>query len=393
MKYDFDKVIERRETQSSKWDNVGSRVGNPDALPMWVADTDFQAPQPVVDAVVKRAQHPIYGYTFVVPEFQKVTVDWIKRRHGWKIQSEWLVFATGVVPVMNTMAQIYSEPGDEIVIQQPVYPQFANAVRDTGRIISDNGLLYKNGHYEIDFDDLERRASSPKAKLMFFCNPHNPSGRVWNVEELEKVAEICLRHHIILVNDEIHSDLIMFGHRHTPLASLNKRYAGMTVTCYAPSKTFNTAGLRGSGIVVPNPEIRAKLEKQFKKNRAIQQNIFALPAYIAAYTECDDYLEQLLAYLEGNALYIEKFLKEKMPKIKMVHPEATYLAWLDCSEMGMEGDALADFFINRCKVAINRGDSFGPEGKKFVRLNFGCPRITLEKGLGQIYAEYQKLFR
>ena len=388
MKYNFDEVINRKSTQSSKWDNVGARVGNPNALPMWVADTDFRCPQPVVDAVKARAEHMIYGYPYTVPEFKESTINWVKKRHGWELKPEWIVFATGIVPVFNTMIQAFTAVGDEIIIQRPVYHPFGFAVEDNDRVISDNSLIYEDGRYRIDFEDLERRAASPKAKIMIFCNPHNPVGRVWTKEDLVQVAEICLRHNVILISDEIHSDLIFTGHRHIALASLDERYAMNTVTCYAPSKTFNIAGLRGSGIVIPNPKLRKGMEEQFKKNRSIQQSVFALPAYIAAYNECEDYVEQLIPYLERNVAFLDQFLKTNMPKIKLVKPEGTYLMWLDCSEMGLEGDSLADFFIHKALVAINRGDSFGPEGAKFARLNIGCPKATLEQGLRQLHKQY-----
>lgn len=389
MKYNFDEVINRKNTQSSKWDNVGARVGNSEALPMWVADTDFRCPQPVVNAVKARAEHMIYGYPYTVQEFKDSTINWIRKRHGWEIKPDWIVFATGIVPVFNTMIQAFTEVGDEVIIQRPVYHPFGFSIVDNDRVISDNSLIYENGQYRIDFDDLERRAANPKAKLMILCNPHNPVGRVWMKEDLVKISEICLRYNVILISDEIHSDLIFFGNKHIPVASLDEKYAMNTVSCYAPSKTFNIAGLRGSGIVVPNPKLRKGLEEQFKKNRSIQQNVFALPAYIAAYNECEDYLEQLITYLENNVDFLEHFLKTKMPKIKLVKPEGTYLMWLDCCEMGLSGDALADFFINKCLVAINRGDGFGPEGANFVRLNIGCPQATLAQGLCQILEQYK----
>ena len=392
MNYNFDEIIERKSTQCSKWDNVGARVGNPDALPMWVADTDFCCPQPVVDAVMERAKHPIYGYPYTPPEFKTSTINWIKKRHGWELKPEWIVFATGVVPVFNTMIQLLTQPGDEIIIQRPVYHPFGFAVEDNNRVISDNALIYKDGQYIIDFDDLGKRAASPKAKIMILCNPHNPVGRVWTKEELTKVAEICLNNDVVLISDEIHSDLMLFGSKHTPIAALDERYAMNTITCYAPSKTFNTAGLRASGIIVPNPELRKGLEEQFKRNRSIQQTVFAIPAYVAAYDKCDDYLEQLVTYLEGNVRYLDDFLKKNMPKIMLVRPQATYLMWLDCSKLKMTADELTNFIVNKCLVAINRGDGFGPEGEKFFRLNIGCPRATLELGLNQILNQYKKFF-
>lgn len=393
MRYNFDEIIDRHNTGSSKWDNVGPRVGDKDALPMWVADTDFRCPQPVVDAVLERAKHPIYGYPFVTPEFQNATCDYIKRHHGWELKPEWLVFATGIVPVFNTMVQALTEEGDQIIICRPVYHPFGFAIVDNKREISDCSLIYENGKYSIDFEDLKRRAQDPKAKLMIMCSPHNPVGRVWTAEELQKVAEICYENHVVVICDEIHSDLIYKGYKHVPMGMLgSEEVRNNIITCYAPSKTFNIAGLRGSAIVVPDTKLRELLNSRFKMNRSIQQNVFAIPALQAAYTQCDDYLEQQIEYLQGNVDFLRDYLVSRMPKIKLVEPEATYLMWLDCRELGISGDALADFIIHDCKVAVSRGDGFGEEGSSFVRLNIGCPRSVLKQGLDQIYEQYSKRF-
>ncbi|ERK56852.1 MULTISPECIES: MalY/PatB family protein [Oscillospiraceae] len=393
MVYDFDEIIDRHNTASSKWDNVGPRVGNPDALPMWVADTDFRCPQPVVDAVMKRAAHPVYGYPFVTPDFKKATVDWVEKHHGWKMDPEWLVFTTGIVPVFNTMIQALSQEGDHIIISRPVYHPFGFAIDDNRRVISDNSLIYENGCYTIDFEDLRRRAEDPRAKLMIISNPHNPVGRVWTEEELTEMSRICADNGVVVICDEIHSDLMLYGHKHIPMGMLgDEKMRNNVITCYAPSKTFNCAGLRGSAVVVPNPELRKLLNERFKMNRSIQQNIFAVPALVAAYTQCEDYLEQLLVYLEKNVDFLRTYLKEKMPKIKLVEPEATYLMWLDCSELGISGDELANFLIQDCKVAVSRGDGFGQEGKNFIRLNIGCSTAVLKQGLDQIFQQYQKRF-
>ena len=393
MKYNFDEIIDRRNTQSSKWDNVGARVGNPDALPMWVADTDFRCPQPIVDAVMERARHPIYGYPFVTPEFQEVTVDWIEKHHHWKLDPDWIVFATGIVPIFNTMIQALSEPGDKIIISRPVYHPFGYAIVDNKREISDNSLRYENGRYTMDFDDLRRRAADPRAKLMIVSNPHNPVGRCWTPEELYELSSICAENNVVVICDEIHSDLMLYGHKHTPMGTLgSEKMRNNVISCYAPSKTFNCAGLRGSAVIVPDPGLRKLLTDRFKMNRSIQQNVFALPAYIAAYTKCEDYLEQLLPYLEKNVDFLRSYLQEKMPRIKLVEPEATFLMWLDCTGLGISGDELADFFINTCRVAVSRGDSFGEEGRDFARLNIGCPTSVLKQGLDQIYEQYKSRF-
>lgn len=393
MVYDFDEMIDRHNTASSKWDNVGVRVGNPDALPMWVADTDFRCPQPVVDAVLKRAEHPVYGYPFVTPDFKQATVDWVNRRHGWKLDPDWVVFATGIVPVFNTMIQALSQEGDHIIISRPVYHPFGFAIDDNRRVISDNSLIYENGRYTIDFEDLERRAADPRAKLMIVSNPHNPVGRAWTEEELTRMSKICADNDVVVICDEIHSDLMLYGHKHIPMGMLgDETMRRNVITCYAPSKTFNCAGLRGSAVVVPDPELRKQLNERFKMNRSIQQNIFAVPALVAAYTQCEDYLDQLVVYLEKNVDFLRSYLREKMPKIKLVEPEATYLMWLDCTELGIAGDELANFIIQDSKVAVSRGDGFGQEGRNFFRLNIGCPTATLKQGLDQIYQQYIKRF-
>ena len=393
MKYDFDEIIDRRGTGSSKWDNVGPRVGNPDALPMWVADTDFRCPQPIVDAVLQRAAHPVYGYPFVTPDFRQATVDWVEKRHGWKMDPEWLVFATGIVPVFNTMIQALSQEGDQIIISRPVYHPFGFAIEDNHREISDNSLIYRDGRYTIDFEDLRRRAADPRARLMIISSPHNPVGRVWTPEELTEMSSICAENGVTVICDEIHSDLMLYGHRHTPMGMLgSEEMRRNVITCYAPSKTFNCAGLRGSAVVVPDPALRKLLNDRFKMNRSIQQNIFAVPALTAAYTQCEDYLEQLLPYLEKNVDFLRSYLEEKMPRIKLVEPESTYLMWLDCTDLGISGDELARFIIHECRVAVSRGDGFGQEGKNFIRLNIGCPTAVLKQGLDQIYRQYQTRF-
>lgn len=393
MKYDFDEIIDRHGTGSSKWDNVGARVGNPDALPMWVADTDFRCPQPVVDAVIRRAQHPVYGYPFVTPDFKQASVDWVERRHGWKLDPDWLVFATGIVPVFNTMIQALTEEGDKVIISRPVYHPFGFAIDDNHRELSDNSLLYRDGRYTIDFDDLRRRAADPRAKLMIISNPHNPVGRVWTPEELTEMSSICAENGVVVICDEIHSDLMLYGHKHTPMGMLgDEKMRNNVITCYAPSKTFNCAGLRGSVVVVPDPSLRSLLNDRFKMNRSIQQNIFAVPALVAAYTQCDDYLEQLLPYLEKNVDFLRSYLEKEMPKIRLVEPESTYLMWLDCTELGISGDELARFIIHDCRVAVSRGDGFGQEGRNFIRLNIGCPTAVLKQGLDQIREQYVKRF-
>jgi len=390
MVYNFDNVVDRRNTQSQKWDNM-ARMGNPDAIPMWIADMDFSCPQPVIDAVIARAQHPVYAYPKVDDSFYNVTADWIKRRYGWQIDPAWAMFTVGITPIYNNLIVALTEPGDKIIIQPPVYQCFMEAVNNNHREISANVLRYEDGKYTIDFEDLKARAADPKAKIMILSNPHNPVGRVWTKEELLQIAQICYENHVLLVSDEIHADFMLFGHKHTPTASLNETYARNIVTCYAPTKTFNIAGIRCAGIIVPDEKLRATLNKQVRAVRANELSIFAQPAYIAAYTQCDDYVEQLCKYLEEGVEYVDSFCKKNMPKIKLVQPESTYLMWFDCTEMGMTSKELEDFFLHKANVGIMIGDYFGIEDLRFVRMNIACTHTLLKQAMEQILETYKAM--
>jgi len=391
MKYNFDRIIDRHHTNCAKWDVVGQVSGNPDAIPMWVADGDFQAPQPIIDMLAARVQHGVFGYPCRTPDFTEATKRWIKKQHGVELKKEWQVFTLGVVPIIYTAIQTFTEPGDEIIVQRPVYHPFMAAAEDLGRVVSNNALLYQDGNYSIDFDDLERRASNPKTKLMVFCNPHNPVGRAWTKEEVDRVCQICFENGVLLISDEIHSDLLFFGNKHHPAAFGNADFERNTIVCYAPTKTFNIAGLRGSCAVIPNEELRNRFVNQLKCNDSVQESLFSIPSYVCAYTECDEYLEQLLPYLEGNITYFYEFVQKNMPKIRTKKPEATYLMWLDCSALGLEKDALYDFFANRAGIAVNHGEGFGKEGELFVRINLACPRSVVEQACAQLLEAYLSL--
>lgn len=390
MKYRFDQIIDRKGTYSSKWDNVGPRIGNPDALPMWVADMDFPAPQPVIDAVRRRAESGIYGYAYLPPEFETATARWMRVRHNWDISGGEVSYASSILPILFSAVQAYTEPGDFVILQRPVYYPFLQAVENQGRIISNNALVLCGDRYEIDFEDLERRAAEPKAKLMFLCNPHNPVGRVFSTEELERVGEICLKHHVFLVSDEVHSDFIYPKHRHIPIASISPKFAANTITAVAPSKTFNTAGLRTAAMITFNSELCNRMNTTLQNNRAASISTFGLDAYIAAYTSGDEYLEQLLTYLTGNIRYLDETLKAFTPRIKLIPPEGTYLMWLDCRELGLDDSSLDDFFTNQAAVGLDKGFWFGAEGSGFMRMNVACPRATLEEAMRRIQRAYQQ---
>lgn len=393
MIYDFDRVFDRRGTYSSKWDNVGARIGNPDALPMWVADMDFPAPQPVIDAVRGRAESGIYGYAYLPSAFKNATVRWMQVRHGWDISAASVIYVSSILPVLFAAVQTFTEPGDYVILQRPVYYPFLQAVENQGRVISNNALQLRDGRYEMDFEDLEKRAADPRAKIMFLCNPHNPVGRVFTREELEGVGDICRRNHVLVISDEVHSDFIYPGHIHTPMASISPEIAANTITAVAPSKTFNTAGLRAASMITFNDDLRDRMNTVLQNDRAVSISTFGLDAYIAAYTAGEEYLEQLLVYLAGNIRYLDNTLKENMPRIKLIQPEGTYLMWLDCRELGMDDESLDDFFTNKAAVGLDKGFWFGSEGSGFMRMNVACPRATLEealKRLGQAYEAFVK---
>lgn len=387
---EFDKVIERRGTGSTKWDNLTMRVSNPNALPMWVADSDFACAQPIVDAIVKRAAHPIYGYAYVPPEFAQVTASWLSRRHDWQIDPDWVLFSPGVVPALSLAVQTFTEPGDEVIIQRPVYHPFSNVVRENGRNVSSNQLIWRDGRYEVDFVDLERRAKSPKAKLMLLCSPHNPCGRVFTEQELARMVEICIENHVLIVSDEIHADIVYKGHVHTVVAGLNPLWGRHVITCHAPSKTFNIAGLEASAVIVPDKALRDRMRRALETAHINVPNAFAMAGYLAAYSQCDEYLNKQLEYLEANVEYVDRVLREKMPKIHLVEPEATYLLWLDCRELGLSAAEITEFFVEEAAIAINPGDLFGPEGAGFVRINIACPRAIVEQAMRQLKEAYDK---
>lgn len=389
MKYNFDKVIERHGTCSSKWDGVGNRFPkNPNAFPMWVADMDFQCPQEVVDAVVERAKHPIYGYVTCDDEFGKLAADWVLKRHGWKAAPQWVTFCGGVVPSLSVMVNAITNPGDKVIIQTPVYYPFTEVITNNGRFVLENPLKYDGVRYIMDYEDLAKKAADPKAKMMILCNPHNPVSRVFSKEELIKLGEICLKNNIIVVADEIHSDIVFRKHKHFPFSSICKEFADIAMTAIAPSKTFNLAGMQASAIIIPNPKLFSEYDMQIKRNRTQNISVFGLTAYTAAYKYGEDYLEQLIDYIWDNYLFLDDYLKKNTPKITVQEPEGTYLMWLDCSKLGLDAEEQDDFFINKAQVAMDNGIWFGEAGASYMRMNIACPRVLLAEGLRRIKKAY-----
>jgi cystathionine beta-lyase len=389
LTYDFNAVIDRRNTGASKWDAVGKRFGSEDVIPLWVADMDFSSPQCVIDAIVKRAEHGVYGYAVQQDAYFEAIVKWFKTRHHWQIERDWIAPAPGVVPALSVIVQAFTEPQDGVLIQPPVYHPFKKVISVWDRKVIENPLVERNGRYEIDFADLEIKAA--QAKVMFLCSPHNPVGRVWTPEELQRVGEICLRHGVLVISDEIHADLIFRGHRHTPFASLSPQFAEHSLTCAAPSKTFNLAGLTTAYVIAPNPALKKRYEAMLNKASMGELNIFGIEAMIAAYEGGAEWLDALLEYLEGNLEYLKGFVAEHLPQIRVIEPEGTYLVWLDCTKLNLSVKELDRFFVHKAGLALNEGHLFGREGEGFQRVNIACPRQLLVKGMEQLKAAVEEL--
>ena len=390
----FDEYIERRGTESYKWDGYHPEFPEvpetQELLPLWVADMDFKCPQPVIDAVTKRAELGIYGYSVTNSDgFVEAACTWVKRRYHYNIEKEWIVYTRGIIPGYNIAIQAFTNPGDGVLIQRPVYSPYTDSIVTNGREVVDSPLKRVNGHYEIDFEDFEVKAARPNTKLMIMSNPHNPIGRVWTDEELQKIGEICVKHHVIIVSDEVHADLIMKGYRHVPIASLSKEIADITISAYAPSKTFNMAGLQTSYFVISNPFLRADFVGQQARNRIWDINFFGSAALQAAYTECDEWLDELLIYLEDNMDFMKEYLESHIPKLKMNKPEGTYLVWVDFTGTGLSGEQLQKKMLEEAKIAVDFGDWFGDGYELFARFNVACPRNILQEALHRL----EKVFK
>ncbi|UTR13295.1 PatB family C-S lyase [Salipaludibacillus sp. LMS25] len=377
----FEHNIDRTGTFSVKWERTKEVFKTEDdVLPMWVADMDFRPPQAVSDALKKRVDHGIFGYTYTGESVSDAIVNWMKKRHEWPITKSWLTYSSGVVPSIGQAIQALTEPGDRVLIQSPVYPPFFSMITDNDRKIENCPLIKKKNQYTIDFEAFEQ-ALNNGVKLFILCNPHNPVGRVWTVEELRQMAELCLAHDVVIVSDEIHSDLILTGHKHIPIASLSKEIAENTITLAAPSKTFNLAGLQASVIICANSDLQKKLNTIARRQGSFTLNTFGIVAMEAAYRDGEQWLTELLTYLEGNIEVARSYIAEELPELTVVEPEGTYLLWIDCSKLGLSDSKLNHLFISKGKVGFNPGISFGKGGEGFVRMNVACPRSTIMEGL------------
>ncbi len=387
MKYDFDEIVPRRGTGSVKWDGIRKEG----VLPMWVADMDFRTAPAVIDAVVERARHGIYGYTHVPDAYYEAVIGWFGRRHGFHIEKDWILYVPGVVPALSAIIKAMTAPGDKVIIQTPVYNCFFSSIRNNGCEASENPLIYRNVSYSIDFDDLERRASDPKATLMILCNPHNPGGRVWTREELTRIGEICLRHKVFVIADEIHCELTYPGHDYTPFASISEEFLIHSATCSSPSKAFNTAGLQIANIVCADAEVRTRIDRAVNVNEVCDVNPFGVAGLVAAYGQGGEWLDQLKEYLYDNYLYLKDFFTRELPEFPVLPLEGTYLVWVDCSVLGIGSQEIEDSLLAGQNLWINAGVHYGKDGDRFIRVNIACPRKTLTEGLSRLKAGLKEL--
>ena len=376
MKYDFDKTIDRRATNSYKWDSAPEGV-----LPMWVADMDFRTAPAIIDALQKRVAHGIFGYTRVPDAYYDAVTSWFCRRHGWDIDREWIIYTSGVVPAVSAVIKALTVPGDKVIVQTPVYNCFFSSIRNNGCEIVSNPLRRTADTYEMDFDALERCAADPRAKVMLLCNPHNPAGRVWTPDELTRLGNICLRNGVTVVADEIHCELVYQGFKYTPFASLSDAFLHRSVTCVSPSKAFNIAGLQIANIVAFDNDLRSRIDKAININEVCDVNPFGVAATIAAYNEGEEWLNQLVDYLHGNYEAMAEFCRRELPEFPITRLEGTYLVWMDCSSLGIPSDALEHALLDDARLWLNAGTMYGAEG--YMRWNIACPRSVMLDGLNR----------
>jgi cysteine-S-conjugate beta-lyase len=379
----FDKVVDRTGTESLKWVYPRKVLKVADAIPMWVADMDFEAPPAVVEAITRRAEHGVFGYPLVPPSFFAAAIDWLKRRHGWEVRKDWMVTTPGIVPALNYCVRAFSRPGDPVIIQTPVYHPFYYAIENNGRRVVRSPLRFDGRRHTMDLDDLRTKIDAP-GRMLILCSPHNPVGRVWEREELEALGRIAIERDLVVIADEIHHDLVYRGHRHHVLASLSPELAQQTVTCIAPSKTFNIPGLSTAAVIASNPDLLKAFEDEKERAGFELGQVFGIVGFEAAYRAGGPWLDELLPYLEANIDLLETFLAERVPKITLIRPEGTYLALLDCRALGLEPQSLEEFFLKKAGVYFSDGRMFGAELEGFVRINFACPRSVLREALERI---------
>ena len=382
--YDFDQIIDRKGSGDIKHDALLPRWGRDDLLPLWVADMDFATPPFIVDALRKRLEHPIFGYTATPDELWQSIIDWQQRQHQWTVQRQWLSYIPGIVKGIGFVINVFTRPGEKVIIQPPVYHPFRLTPLANGREVVFNPLKRNaEGYYEMDFDNLEAICDE-QCKVFVLCNPHNPAGQTWAKETLQRLADFCYERNILVISDEIHADMALFGNRHTPFATVSQRAADISITFGAPSKTFNIAGIVSSFAIVPNAELRTKFFRWLAANELNEPTIFAPIATIAAFTQGDEWRKQMLKYIEGNVLFVEEFCKKHIPGVKPLRPQASFLVWLDFTELNLNHAQLLDLCVDKAHLAMNDGEMFGPGGESHMRLNVGTPRAILQQALEQL---------
>lgn len=386
--HDFDEYLDRRGSDCKKY-NPGQYAA--DVLPMWIADTDFRVPAPVAEAARNRASHEAFGYPYELPAFNTSVKSWMKKRHDWDIQEDWVEFVTGVIPAAIFAIRAFTNEDDKVLVQTPLYPPLREAVVDNGRELITSPFIETDGYYTIDFEDFEKKLADPKTKMFLLCNPHNPVGRVFTKEELTKIGELCVKHGVLIFNDEIHADIVFGENKHTAFASLSEDFANITITSLNPGKTFNVAGVRTAAVIISNKDLMDRFILERKSAKAMGRTVFGQNVFVACYEHGEYYADQLVEYLEGNLDYAYNYIKDNVPLIKFNKPEGLYLLWLDCREFGLSQEELVKLFTEEGKIGLNSGTSFGVEGTGFMRLNMAVPRATLEEGLKRIKAAADSL--
>lgn len=384
MKYDFNQVIDRSHTGALKLEVLQERYGRPDLLPLWVADMDFATPDFVVDAMKQRMEHPIFGYTVEPADYWPSVIDWIRSHHQWEVKREWLSFIPGIVKGIGMVINVFTRPDEKVIIQPPVYHPFRLTPQGNHREVVMNPLIENaDGTYSMDFDQLAEVADE-KCRVLILSNPHNPAGMVWDVETLRRLAHFCHEHHIIVISDEIHCDMVLSGHKHHPFASVSEEAAACSITFGAPSKTFNIAGVVSSYSIVPNEELRRPFYEWLAANELNEPTLFAPIATIAAFRQGEEWRKQMLEYVEENIDFVVDYLEQHIPSIHALRPQASFLVWLDCRALGLDHEALVDLFVNKARLALNDGEMFGPGGQGFMRMNVGTPRSVLKQALDRL---------
>jgi len=396
MQYDFDRIATPRGIGSVKWehrkgengleawDATAEVNGRRQVLPLWVADMDFPIAEPIRRALIARAEIPSLGYTYRTDDYLSAVTGWMQRRHGWTVEPAWIALAPGVVPSLNMLVRTFTQPGDGVIVQPPVYHPFYMVIESNDARVVRNPLRLIDGRYQMDFDDLDAKAADPTVKMLLLCSPHNPVGRVWTAEELRRLGEICHRHGVLVVADELHADLMLYGNVFQPYAALGGAFADNAIVCTAASKSFSLAGLHMSHIITSNAALREQVAGGLQKAKMFGLNPFSAAAVQAAYTDGEDWLEQALAYIQGNMDYLAEFLGENLPQIPLIKPDATYLAWLDCRALSLNQDQLEDLMLNKAGLFLDEGYIFGEEGAGFERINVACPRSILEDALHRL---------